>query len=134
MDLVWNFYDFWVVSSICVRIKNVLFCFTIKRFKRLFMLAGVVLKMRINQLPVSATRCQHGSQICFCNFYLLKNCKIMNNSANNETREKKLRFGILRILENCLTRWRNNSILLNIISHWFQWTIELFNGWNSSIV
>jgi hypothetical protein len=36
----------------------------------------------------------------FCNFYLVKNHKIANNSATTEAREKnKDIFGILRILE-----------------------------------
>jgi hypothetical protein len=37
----------------------------------------------------------------FCNFYLGKNNKIANNSANTEAREKKNKhvFGILRFLE-----------------------------------
>jgi hypothetical protein len=36
----------------------------------------------------------------FCNFYLGKNNKIANNSANTEAREKnKHVFGILRFLE-----------------------------------
>ncbi len=41
--------------------------------------------MRENQLPVSAARWQHWSQICFCSFYLVKNHKIANNA---EAREK----------------------------------------------
>ena len=37
----------------------------------------------------------------FCNFYIVKNHKIANNSATTEAREKnKDIFGILRILEN----------------------------------
>ncbi len=42
--------------------------------------------MRINQLPVYATRWQHGSQICFATF-IDKN-KIANNSTTTKAREK----------------------------------------------
>ncbi len=50
----------------------------------------------INQLPVSVTRWQHGSQICFANFYLVKIHKIVNNSTTTKAREKnKHSFGIL---------------------------------------
>jgi hypothetical protein len=35
----------------------------------------------------------------FCNFNLVKNHEIANNSATIEAREKKHRFGILRILD-----------------------------------
>ncbi len=35
----------------------------------------------------------------FCNFYIVKSHKIDNNSSNNEARENKRMFGILRILE-----------------------------------
>jgi len=41
----------------------------------------------INQLPVSATRWQHGSQFCFAS-YLVKIHKGANNSTSTEAREK----------------------------------------------
>jgi hypothetical protein len=45
--------------------------------------------MRGNQVPVSATRWQHGSQICFTTFYLLKsNKKNAENSTTTKAREK----------------------------------------------
>jgi hypothetical protein len=40
-------------------------------------------------VPVSAARWQHGSQIC--NFYLVKNPKIAENSTTTKAREKILR-------------------------------------------
>ncbi len=53
---------------------------------------------RGNQLPVSAARWQHWFPDVFCNFYLVQNHKIANNSATSEAREKnKHIFGIIRI-------------------------------------
>jgi hypothetical protein len=43
--------------------------------------------IRVNQLPVSVTRWQHGSQICFVT-YLVKNHKIANNSTATKAGEK----------------------------------------------
>jgi hypothetical protein len=40
------------------------------------------------QLPVSATRWQHWSWICFATFFGKKNQKISNNQATTEAREK----------------------------------------------
>jgi hypothetical protein len=53
--------------------------------------------MRGNQLPVSANRRQHGSQIHFCNFHLVKNLKVTDQPLKLE--KNKHRFGILRILD-----------------------------------
>jgi len=94
--------------------------------------------MRENQLPVSAASfcCQFllpvsAASFCcqvaalvpnmLCNFYLVKNHKIASNSATTEAREKKHIFGILKIFVFyiCLTKFRNNRILLNKISHRF---------------
>jgi hypothetical protein len=47
-----------------------------------------VITIRINQVPVSATRWQHGSQTCFATFIIMKNDKINNNSKTPEAREK----------------------------------------------
>jgi hypothetical protein len=59
--------------------------------------------MRGNQLPVSARQVAALGLNMFCNFYLVKNHKIANNSATTEAREKnKYIFGILRILEKFL--------------------------------
>jgi hypothetical protein len=41
----------------------------------------------INQLPLSVTRWQHGSHICFVTL-LVKNHKIANNSTTTKAREK----------------------------------------------
>ncbi len=57
-----------------------------------------------NQLPVSAASfcCQVAALVpdMYCNFYLVKNHKIVNNSVTTEARQKnKHMFGILRSLE-----------------------------------
>jgi hypothetical protein len=46
--------------------------------------------MRENQLPVSAARWEHWSQVpaMLCNFCFVKNHKIADNSATAEAREK----------------------------------------------
>jgi hypothetical protein len=45
--------------------------------------------MRGNQLPVSATKWQHGSQICFATFILQNITKILKkNSTATKNREK----------------------------------------------
>ncbi len=68
----------------------------------------------------------------FCNFYLMKNHKIAINSTTAKARGKnKHLFGILGILEFfdvCLTKFKNNQILLNKISHIFLLTTKLFTG------
>ncbi len=56
--------------------------------------------------------------------------KIAHNTTTSKAREKnKHRFEILIILENfdaCLTKLKNNQILLTKISHRFQVTTKLF--------
>jgi hypothetical protein len=63
-----------------------------------------------------------GSQVAawfpdmFCNFYFVKKDKITKNSTATKASEKnKHRFGILRIFDECLTKVKNNQILLNKI-------------------
>jgi hypothetical protein len=68
----------------------------------------------------------------FCNFYLVKNHKIANNSATPEAREKiSTFFGILSILRKffdvCLTIFESYQILLNKITHIFLATTKLFS-------
>jgi hypothetical protein len=67
-----------------------------------------------------------------CNFYLVKNHKVSCNSTTTKAREKnKHKFGILRNLQFfdlCLTKCKNNQILLNKISHRFLPTTKLFTG------
>jgi len=62
----------------------------------------------------------------------VKNHKIANNTTTSIAREKnKHRFEILRILEifdACLTKFKNNQILLNKISHRFLLTTKLYTG------
>ena len=44
--------------------------------------------MRENQLPVSATVWQHGTQICFATFVLRNITKLAKNSTTTKAREK----------------------------------------------
>ena len=73
----------------------------------------------------------------FCNFYLVKNHKIANNSASTETREKITTYlwslEFMNFFDICLTKFKNYQIILNIISHRFLVTIKLFSGWKSLI-
>ncbi len=68
----------------------------------------------------------------FCNFYLVKNGKIAKNSTITKAREKissdleSLEF--LKHFDACLTKLKNNQILLHKISHKFLLTIKLFTG------
>jgi hypothetical protein len=70
----------------------------------------------------------------FCNFYLVKNHKFAKNSTTTEGRYK-----ICTDLENlefsdvCLTRFKNNQILLNKVIHRFLLTAKLCTGWKSLI-
>jgi hypothetical protein len=43
--------------------------------------------IRINQLPVPVTTWQHGAPDMFCDFYLVKNHTIVNNSTTIKPRE-----------------------------------------------
>ncbi len=56
-----------------------------------------------------------------CNFYLVKNHKIADNSATTEAREKISTYlESLEFQKNfaaCLTKFENYQILLNKISH-----------------
>ncbi len=66
----------------------------------------------------------------FCNFYLVKNHKIDKNSTTTKAREQisthleSLEFS--KKIYACLTKFKNNQILLNKISHRFLLT-KLFN-------
>ncbi len=55
----------------------------------------------INQLPLSGTRGQRGSQICFATFILQKNAKLQIQIIQQPLKldKNKHRFEILRILE-----------------------------------
>jgi hypothetical protein len=68
----------------------------------------------------------------FCSFYLIKNHKIANNSTTTKAREKLSTdledFRVLEFFDVCLTKFKNNKILLNKISHRFLWTTKLFTG------
>jgi hypothetical protein len=71
----------------------------------------------------AANPCHQGAALVidmFCYFYLLKNHKIVNNSTTAKAGEiNKCRFGILKMIEIfrhvCLTKFKNNKILLNKI-------------------
>jgi hypothetical protein len=85
--------------------------------------------MRGYQLPISAARLVPDM---FCNFYLVKNHKIANNSATTKAREKISTYLEFLEVENffdvCWTKFKNNQILLNKISHRFLVTTKLFSG------
>jgi len=86
--------------------------------------------MRGYQLPAPVARWKHGSQICLCNFYLVKNHKIAQNSTTTKAREKtstdleSLEF--YKFFDVCLTKFKNNKILLNKVSNRFLLTTKLF--------
>jgi hypothetical protein len=67
----------------------------------------------------------------FSNFYLEKNCKIVNNSATTEARERiRTDLDSLKLdtsFDACLTKFENYQILLNKISHRFLVTTKLFS-------
>jgi hypothetical protein len=65
----------------------------------------------------------------FCNFYLVKNHKIANNSATTKL-EKKISTYLesLEFFDVCLTKMENNQILLNKISGRFLVKTKLFSG------
>jgi len=63
----------------------------------------------------------------------MKTFKIGHNPSTNEARKHKHTFGILRISKNfdvCLANFRNNQILLPIISYQFLVTAKLYTGLN----
>ena len=68
----------------------------------------------------------------FCNFYIVENHKIANNSTTTNARQKistaleSLEFW--KFFEVYLTKFKNNQILLNKISHRFLLTTKLFTG------
>jgi hypothetical protein len=67
----------------------------------------------------------------FCNFYLVKNHKIVKNSTITKAREKistDLESLEFKTIEVCLTKFKNNQISLNKISHRFLLTTKLFTG------
>jgi len=65
----------------------------------------------------------------FCNFYLVKNHKIANNSATTEARDKisadldPVEF--MNCFDKCLTKFENYQILIYKISHRFLRTTKL---------
>jgi hypothetical protein len=82
--------------------------------------------IRINQLPDSVTRWQHGSQIWYATF---KFWCIANDLATAKARDKnKHQFGVLRNFGACLTKFKNYQILLNKISDRFLVNMKLFIG------
>jgi hypothetical protein len=74
----------------------------------------------------------------FGNFYLAKNHKIDKNSTTTKAREKistdleSLEFQ--KFFDVCLTKFKNNLILLYKIGHRFLLTTKLFIGWVSGLV
>ncbi len=68
----------------------------------------------------------------FCNFYLVKNHKIANNSATTEAREKVTTYlqsvQFKKFFNVCFAKFKNYQILLNRISRRFLLTTKLFIG------
>jgi hypothetical protein len=67
----------------------------------------------------------------FCDFYLVKNCRIVTNSTTTKALQNKRRFGILKILDFFavgLAKFENNQILRNKISRRFLVTTKLCTG------
>jgi hypothetical protein len=65
----------------------------------------------------------------FCNFYFVKNPKIVNNSVSTEAREKITTYlDSLEFFDVSLTNFENYQIVLNKISHRFLVKTELFSG------
>jgi hypothetical protein len=63
--------------------------------------------MRVTQLPVSAARWQHGSQIWFATFFA-KNQKIAKNSAATRAKEKiRTDYESLELFEFFIYVWLN---------------------------
>ncbi len=66
----------------------------------------------------------------FCNFYLDKNCRIADNSTITKAREKiSTDLESLEFWKNVyvgLTKFKNNPILLNKISHRFLLTTAIY--------
>ncbi len=64
-----------------------------------------------------------------CDFYLVKNNKIAQNSATTEAREKISTYlEFLEFFDAYLTKFENYQILLNKVSHRFLVTTTLFSG------
>ncbi len=64
----------------------------------------------------------------FCNFYSVKSHKIANNSAMTEGKVKmSTDLESLEYFMMCLTKFENEQILLNKMSHRFLVTTELFS-------
>ncbi len=91
--------------------------------------------MAINEGKSAASFCHQLASLVtamFCNFYLVKNNKIADNSVNTEAREKictyleSLEFH--NFFDACLTKFENDQILLNKISHRFLVTNKLLSG------
>jgi hypothetical protein len=68
----------------------------------------------------------------FCEFYLVKSHKITKNSTTIKAREKistdleSLEFQ--NFFDVCVTKFKNNQVLPNNISHRFLLTTKLFTG------
>ncbi len=65
-------------------------------------------------------------------FYILKNHKIVNNSATTEAREEISTYletlNFYKFLDTCLTKFENYQNLLNKISHKFLVATKLLSG------
>jgi hypothetical protein len=85
--------------------------------------------IRINQLPVPVTTWQHGAPDMFCDFYLVKNHTISNNSTTTKARENiSTDFesqNVYEFFDVGLAKFENNQILLNKMGLTFLVTTKL---------
>ncbi len=95
--------------------------------------------IRINQLPFSATRWQHGFQKCFATFIWWKYYKIANNSNKAEAGEKVRILKVFEHIVNCSKLGCSGTGMYNPIFDITTKEFRLLNsgGWtytNSKIV
>jgi len=89
-----------------------------------------------NQLPVSATGLQHVSQICFAYFLSRKFTRLLKTQqplAREKISTDLKSLEITKKIDLCLTKFKNNQILLNIFIRRFLPTTNLFLQWKSLI-
>jgi hypothetical protein len=78
-----------------------------------------IVKIRLNQLPVSSARWQHGSKICSETYISSKITKLLIAEQPPKLKKNKFNIVILRFLEcfnACLTKFKNNPIVINKIA------------------
>ncbi len=98
-------------------------------FQRCCHFTLIVIQLREYQLPVSATRWQHCSQICFATFIECKITKLLITQQPLKLEKISTYLESLEVynlFDACLTNFENYQILLDKISHRFRvTTIEM---------